>query len=618
MDFLGDGSWTYVWKGIRRLLEWNAAAGALSGLLLVLYLSAAEKGRERANDLLVLFAFTLLWPLAYLYYQKSPMGAVSPTTLKNTPMVFALCGVAVLFLGFLFFRRVTPWMSDLTWRFRKKSRLERASRTDIREIHKHLPKAIKRYDSTRYMKQKRGLFVGLDVRKRPVCITEETFRESHGMVTGTTRVGKGVAIVGLLWQVIRKGESVVVLDPKGDTWAPHVLHEAANRFGRHYRYIDLRPSAPAQFNLFQGMTEEEMEEAVIHALGYGETGEARDFYRRDDRRAIRKLARYVGSSEGITPAGAFMELESEFAEEAKDIHGALEEIADLRPVNGKGGLDMEEALELGSVLYFEGSMSTTRVQVCQRFLLIRLLQIAAKRARRGNPIPIVIFCDEFKKHISKPVLDALGMAAGWGVRVYLAFQSLGDLADVPADLSPQVVRGQVIENCRVRLAYRVNDSDTAKWLAENTGKILIDEEVKKVDRNVALGENVRSDGRMMRQAERNFVDLNMFLTLPPFCGVLWTPDRLPAFCTTSPISVERSEAAITPVVAHTYDSIDVFDRGVSERQAEEERRTVAQLRSHSKASNDPSLPREDSPKSDSHGMETIMDEIEESLVGENK
>lgn len=146
--------------------------------------------------------------------------------------------------------------------------------------------------------------------------------------------------------------------------------------------------------------------------------------------------------------------------------------------------------------------------------------------------------------------ERLGASAGWRLLSILAFQSFEDLRDCPADLDPDMVRGATLENCALQLSYRIKDDETAEALAACTGEILVDVEVKDIDRNAALVETV--GGRSIRQSQRWLIDKNMIKSLPIpdkdkktiGCGVLIGASQTAKFCFTSPVMVEREESAI--------------------------------------------------------------------------
>ncbi|KXS30847.1 MAG: Mobilization protein TriK [Candidatus Gallionella acididurans] len=172
---------------------------------------------------------------------------------------------------------------------------------------------------------------------------------------------------------------------------------------------------------------------------------------------------------------------------------------------------------------------------------------SSRMAKRGSAKRLItVFSDEFKVHISRPFMTSLGAAAGWGMHCILAFQSLQDLADVPADLDKDSVRGAVMENCAIQGGYRIKDPETAEWLAAATGPILVDDEARKIERNLALSETVLAE-RTVRMAERFLIDTNMLMNLPAGCGVLSGASALPSFCYTSPVRAAKQPQAVTAV-----------------------------------------------------------------------
>lgn len=475
-------------------------------------------------------------------------------------------------MSFSWLRYGRPIIDQLLHVFRRRSRLERSIRTDVRELHKVLPSEIGGYDPRRHFRPEKGLFVGLDERRRPLYIPWDDWCLSHVLLCGRTRSGKGVAAQILLSQAIARGEFVVILDPKGDEWMPSVFHNAAQAAGRPYQFVDLRPGRPAQLNVFTGCDEETIEAMFIGAFSLAEKGEAADFYRLADRKAAREAARLISkTSTSMTAAQALAAMGETWLDTARGFHAAIEEMADLAAVNATaGGIDIDAMAKTGGCLYIVGDMANSRVVRMQRMLLVRLMMMAKRLQAQGGGYPLItVFADECKVHISRPFMASLGAAAGWGLHVILALQSLQDLADVPADLDAEAVKGAVIENCAIRMSYRIADPDTAEWLSRATGKILVDDEMRTVERNAGLAETVKPE-RRIRQAERYFIDENMLMGLPRACGVLTLPFGLPKFCYTSPIPVEKRAAAQEVVAAEsTADALAVHEVVAAESAAAE-------------------------------------------------
>lgn len=478
----------------------------------------------------------------------APWGILNEVILPNfttirlpVSHVWQFAGMATLggAVAATYMRWVVPAVDQAAERLTKGTALERNGKTDVRTIHQLLPAVPPAFDPLKFWGSQ-GFFLGIGEGGRPVYWPGDL---PHVQVTGTTGAGKGVFLSMLAAQCAARGEAVFYLDPKDDEWAPHVLAHVAAQRGVPFHFVDLRPSAGPQINLLAGASEEEITELFYAGFGLSERGTDADFYRLADRQAAKKMARLAAA--GATPAALWNALwnahGATLREEAPGFAGQLQEMAELPAVNADlGRLDLEKIINDGGAVFVVGSMRNTAVIRMQRMLLVRLIQLAERRDRTADaPRKICIVLDELKYHVSRPALEALGAARDKGVHLVLAHQSLADLRDCPADLDPEAVVGAVMENGKVKLAYRVEDPDTAEWLARKSGRIQADDEIRRVTRNAALAETVDNE-RTIRQAERFFIDDNMVLNLKPSQAVLFGLG-LPQFLHTSPIRVTKTK-----------------------------------------------------------------------------
>lgn len=242
-------------------------------------------------------------------------------------------------------------------------------------------------------------------------------------------------------------------------------------------------------------------------------------------------------------------------------------MAELESINAPGvGVDFAKVIEQGGVVYVVGSMRNSPVIKAQRMLMIRLTQICEKRDRLKKQRSVCVFLDELKYHLSKPAMEIFGAARDKGLHALIAHQSLADLRDVPADLDPDAVVGSVIENTALKIIYKLQDPDTAEWLARRSGTKLVDEEIRKVGRNVAQSE-ILDDDRTIRQSETFLVDTNMMMNLPKRVAVFFS-EELPRFMGTSPVMVEKKAAAVASAPA--FVAIEDEPEPISEPEGEPE------------------------------------------------
>lgn len=451
--------------------------------------------------------------------------------------------VAMSFIAVLAFLRYVPQaLNKAKGKLTKRNELERNRKIDIRKIDDHLPAPLE-FDPTKYFDLKQGIFLGLDEGARPVYIEMGNNNNvPHIEVVGTTGAGKGVSFGVISSQFAARGEAVFFCDPKNDEWAPHVLYAAAKRLNVPFHFINLNAPNGPQFNIFEGGTKEEIFEMLTGAFSLTERGSAADFYGIADRRAAKRAAEILAA--GGTAAAVHERFGDDFHNEAEKFAGKFREMAETASINAiRGGVDFSSIVRGGGIVYIVGSMRNDIIKTIQRMLLIRFIQLAERRDRMAGQLrPVCIILDELKYHISRPTLEALGAARDKGVHLVMAHQSLGDLEDCPADINPKAVVDGVIENCRIKICYKVENPATAEWFAMQTGKILVDDESRNVRRNAAQAEIVESS-RTIRQDDRFYIDEQVLKSLKPKTCV-FLGQGLAKAMTINPIPTIKSADAI--------------------------------------------------------------------------
>ncbi|WP_033577494.1 type IV secretory system conjugative DNA transfer family protein [Dickeya chrysanthemi] len=527
-----------------------AILSLLAGLTLPFIFNLPRQERENAPLWLksvacvsvFFFTFGTLSPLT-IEGLSFFFNALDRHTLFNSPLwiLTASFTVAGLIFHIMVSRLLSGEIDKLKHRLIKKSKLERSTRTDVREVKNMLPDSIA-YNPLDHIDLNNGVFIGLDKDDQPQYIAIEEFQSQHADLIGTTGSGKGVSACVLLYQAILSGEGVFVEDPKNDEWAPHVLREACQQAGKPFVLINLN-ALHFQLDLLADISHEQLEELFNAGFSLGKKGEGADFYRIADRRAARNAAAIY--EKGMTLRDLFnTPFVTSLAEDVPAFYGELEEIALINAINASHGFSLKTIFDEGGCCYIIGSMRNQKIISAQRMILARLIQIAETRDRiKEQPRPVAIFLDELKYHLSRPALEGLGAARDKGVHIIMAHQSVKDLYDCPADLDGDAVAGSVIENCKFMLVYRLRDPDTADWVARMTGSILVDDEMRKVKTDTFLTEKIDTD-RMIRQAERYYIDTNMLLNLPKFVGFVFTQNDLAKATKLSPILAKKEYLAL--------------------------------------------------------------------------
>ncbi|CCN39745.1 TriK protein [Vibrio nigripulchritudo FTn2] len=470
------------------------------------------------------------------YYTSEP-AKLSYSALAYTfiPLWFIGC-----FLHVYLRRKLAPLLNQILRGSTKKTEVSRDERTDIRTVREMLPETVD-YNPFDYIDLKKGVFIGLDINQQPQYIPVSVFQTQHSDILGTTGAGKGVASGILLYQAIMLGEAVFVGDPKDDEWAPHVLKKACEDAGKPFYLIDLRKLEP-QLDLLAGASPQDVEELLVAGFSLAEKGDNADFYRIDDRKAARKAPLLADENDLSSLENLFA---SDYVQGIKDdikaFHGKMEEMSLIPAINAVGGVNFKEIFDKGGCCYIIGSMRNAKIISAQKMILIRLYQITEQRDRINSvPRPVCIFLPEFKYQISRAAMEGLGAIRDKGAHIILDHQSKADLKDCPADLDGEAVVGAVVENCKFKLIYRLQDPDTAAWVSEMTGTILVDDETRRVETTKYLTEKVEGE-RQIRSGERNLVDSNMLLSLPKRCGYIFTSTDIPKPTLMAPIPSRKAD-----------------------------------------------------------------------------
>ena len=555
-----------LYNSYKMIAPYIAPFGALS-IFMVIALNNHKEGKpQKLMWTLAALAFvpTLLHLLVLAEYWKATEAAITGAVIIPLPQAanfyFELF-VGALTAGFLWLRFVSAKFNKVAASFTLASELERNQKTDVRTIHKILPdpEKLPDFNPEQYFDISKGIFTGVGLNGEPVFIPCQSYKQNqatgidfHGsipfvQVTGSTGYGKGQMLGVMSAQFVERGEAVCFIDPKNDEYAPSCLFHSAKRTNKPYYFCNLNKPNPPQLNLFQGCTEEEGFELFLAGFGLSDTGDVSDFYGIADRYQAILTARLIAEKRfNLAQAYEARKEELHHPENgAEKFAGRLREMSWVSSINALDGegISLEKLINEGGALYAVGSMRNDIIKTLQRMLLVRVLQLAERRERIDTPLrPVAIVLDEVKYHLSRPALEALGAARDKGVHVLLTHQSLGDLKDCPKDINPDSVVDAIVENCSIKIFYRVINPMTAEWLEKMSGKIQADGETRKVTRNLA-GAEIVDPVRSITQTETYYIDSNQLMRMPKGVAVLFS-GGLPQLISVKPMRVKKSREAI--------------------------------------------------------------------------
>lgn len=444
-----------------------------------------------------------------------------------------VAGSAITLASYLAYRRYAGTalssLADLVtirfWRTREE-------RTDVRTAGAAGLRAKngRLYDPERFLKiasSRSEIFLGLDKKRRPVNLKLADFKKSHIQILGTTGAGKTVAATSIMAQLIRAGISTIAFDPKNDEFLGRMLSAEAEKNGRRFFYFDLRANHAA-WNPFYGKNAGAIEELLGGGLALANRGDNADFYRAIDRELVRDLARYAEKRATDRPDLTAYEVWREFSaldperrKTAQKISIDLDELLSIPFCNATSeqSVNFLDEIQAGSVFYIWGTHRVPKILTLQKILLLDIMMQIENRSRDGAN-HCSIFLDEFKYLLTAPSMQALGTIRDKKCNLLIAHQSMEDCRDVGADLNPDAVIGAVIENCRIKIAYESSHFETLDMLSKLSGTILIEDETKKIQRNIALGEEGTGE-RSLKINDRPLIDLNHLRTLPKKHAVLF-------------------------------------------------------------------------------------------------
>ena len=499
-----------------------------------------------------------LFGIAAVYSWSS---SISYVTFFQTPnIVFAFLGlVAGGVLAYFTGRYFEPFVIEI---LNKRTRIAglKDTLTDIRHIQKELQGTV----PIQFEKQftaaelKNEMFLGVDIAGSPVTLERSTWKSSHIQIMGPPGTGKGIQAAVTLTQSLKYGDAVFVFDPKNDEWAPSVFHEACKSAGVRFQFVDLSEPIP-QLNPLLNSSPDEVAEMLYAGLELSRRGRDSDFYRLDDRKAARFAASLLEKeSLSLTEMGTKAKylVDRDLLNGAKAFFTSIEEVGEQACIRTQAGVDLSAPLRDGGCIYIVGSMRNDPIVILQKMLFVRIIQIIEQTRNRNRHCSI--FLDEFKYLLSATSVNALGAIRDKGCNILLAHQSLGDFANCGADLSEDGVRTTILDTTPIKWLYRPSDKDTASWISNQTGRILVSTQKSNTVRNLELSESL-SASRSVGETERNLYDANTIMSLPKGCAVC-IGTGLPKLAMATALPVQKVELYPEPAKLASGESIDLLER----------------------------------------------------------
>ncbi len=344
----------------------------------------------------------------------------------------------------------------------------------------------------------------------------DSFRKGHLWCFGTTRVGKTRIMEHIIDQDIRKGYSVVAIDPKGDADLFSKIVQVAFDTGRQEELMLISPVFPEFSAILDPLSSYYMiEELVAHitagvAVGrepyfFGvayevslvvvqalimlaaNAGTRRSFNLNDiknhishsDLEKLKERLEYIDTPEArqlvldmkkilATPADYYSKV-------ASSLRVALTELTsgNVGRIIGNGDENrFIDRLEQGKgvILVVQlGSLLTKRAAYTAGKVIISMIQAFVGRRYSSDTTiapPLTLHMDEAQSVLYQGIEDLFAKAGGAGLYIHGYCQSISQLyAEIGMDRA-----NAILDNCNTKLFMRVPDSKTAKYISTHLGE----------------------------------------------------------------------------------------------------------------------------------------------------
>ena len=344
----------------------------------------------------------------------------------------------------------------------------------------------------------------------------DSFRKGHFWCFGTTRVGKTRAMENIIEQDIRKGYSVVAIDPKGDIDLFSKIVKVAFDAGRQEELMLITPVFPEYSAILDPLSSYYMiEELVAHitagvAIGrepyfFGvayevslvvvqalimladDAGAKPSFNLNDiknhishnDLEKLKSRLDYIDTPEArqlimdmekilSTPADYYSKV-------ASSLRVALTELTSGNVGRIIGNADENRFIDRleqgkGVIMVVQlGSLLTKRAAYTAGKVIISMIQAFVGRRYSSDKTispALALHIDEAQSVLYHGIEDLFAKAGGAGVYIHGYCQSISQLyAEIGMDRA-----NTILDNCNTKLFMRVPDSKTAQYVSTHLGE----------------------------------------------------------------------------------------------------------------------------------------------------
>ena len=344
----------------------------------------------------------------------------------------------------------------------------------------------------------------------------DSYRKGHFWCFGTTRVGKTRVMEHIIEQDIRKGYSVVAIDPKGDIELFSKITQLAIDTKRQHDLMLITPIFPQYSAILDPLSSYYMpEELVAHITAGVAVGREPYFFgvayevslvvvqalillaeiagtppsfnlndiknhiSHQDLEKLKEKIDYIDTPEAEQLSRDMQKILSTpadyYSKVASSLRVALTELTsgNVGKIIGKADENrFIKRLEQGEGIIMVvqlGSLLTKRAAYTAGKVIISMIQAFVGRvysSGRNVTPPLVLHIDEAQSVLYQGIEDLFAKAGGAGVYIHGYCQSISQLyAEVNEDRA-----NTILDNCNTKLFMRVPDANTASYVSEHLGE----------------------------------------------------------------------------------------------------------------------------------------------------
>jgi len=381
-------------------------------------------------------------------------------------------------------------------------------------------------------------------------------RKGHFWCFGTTRVGKTRCMEGIIEQDIRKGYSVVAIDPKGDIDLFSKVVQVARDTGRKEDLMLITPVFPQYSAILDPLSTYYMvEELVAHITAGVAVGKEPYFFSvayeislivvqslvmlaevngrkvsfnlndiknhisHTDLEKLKERVDTIGSPQALQLAMDLQKIIATpadyYSKVASSLRVALTELTSGNVGKIIGQADENRFIDRleqnkGVIMVVQlGSMLTKRAAYTAGKVIASMIQAFVGRRfssdKKVTP-PLVLHIDEAQSVLYQGIEELFAKAGGAGVYIHGYCQSVSQLyAEIGVDRA-----NTILDNCNTKLFMRVPDAKTATYISDHLGEKRVYSPIISLGGNLAIRET--EDIRVKHTEVLNMAPRQFFMT----------------------------------------------------------------------------------------------------------